>query len=127
MHMMNIQKTVKWFGVLLLILGILGFIPGVVAPGGYLFGVFLVSVLMNLVHIILGLVAIESAMTATAAQRYFRIAGVILAIVAIFGFVSNGTIMTSNTESAILATVFALFALYQGFAPRNTVVSAPVL
>jgi hypothetical protein len=125
--MMNIQKTVKWFGVLLLALGLLGFVPGIVTTGGYLFGVFLVSVLMNLIHIIAGLTGIESAMTPTAAQRYFRIIGVLFAIIAIFGFASNGTLMTTNTASAVLATVFALFALYQGFAARSVAVSAPAL
>jgi hypothetical protein len=127
MHMMNIQKTVKWFGVLLLVLGIIGFIPGIVSTSGLVFGIFLVSVLMNLIHIIAGLVGIESAMTDTAAQRYFRIVGVIFAVIAIFGFVSNGTIMTTNTASSVLAMLFALFALYQGFAPRATVITAPVL
>ncbi len=125
--MMNIQKTVKWFGVLLLVLGIIGFIPGIVSQGGYVFGIFLVSVLMNLIHIITGLVGIESAMTESAALRYFKIVGVLFAVIAIFGFVSNGTIMTTNTASSVLATIFALFALYVGFVPRTAAISAPVL
>lgn len=128
---MNIQKTVKWFGVLLLVLGIVGFIPGIVAAGGLLFGVFLVSILANVIYIVAGLVGIESKMSISAAKRYFKIIGVIFAVLAIFGFVSNGTIMTTNTASSILATVFALFALYVGFRPEMNMsvaeVETPVL
>lgn len=127
LHMMNIQKTAKYFGIVTLILGVIGFIPGVVAQGGFLFGVFLISVLLNIIHIIVGLTGIESAASENLSVRYFRIIGIVFAVLAIFGFISNGTIMTTNTATNVLMTVFALFALYQGFASRSASVSAPVL
>jgi len=38
--MMNTQKAAKWFGYILLIVGILGFIPGVVTGSGLLLWYF---------------------------------------------------------------------------------------
>jgi hypothetical protein len=124
---MNIQKIAKWFGIVVLALGVLGFVPGIVSTGGLLFGVFLVSILINLIHIIAGLVGIESAMTATAAKRYFKIVGVIFAVLSILGFFFNGRVLTANVAGSVLAAVAAIVALYFGFRQEGVVVAAPTM
>ncbi|MEO5646440.1 MAG: DUF4383 domain-containing protein [Candidatus Paceibacterota bacterium] len=119
---MNIQKSVKWYGMVILALGVLGFIPGIVSGTGLLFGIFLVSILANIIHIAGGLVGIESAMSVGAAKLYFKIMGVIFLIVAILGF-ANLT-LTANLATNILHVVLALVALYFGFIPAEE--KAPV-
>ncbi len=119
---MNIQKSVKWYGIVILALGILGFIPGIVSGMGLLFGVFLVSILVNIIHIAGGLVGIESAMSVPAAKLYFKIMGLVFAIVAVLGF--TNIVFTANLAVNILHTVLALVALYFGFMPTEE--KAPV-
>ncbi len=119
---MNIQKSVKWYGIVILALGILGFIPGIVSGMGLLFGVFLVSILVNIIHIAGGLVGIESAMSVPAAKLYFKIIGLVFAIVAVLGF--TNIVFTANLAVNILHTVLALVALYFGFMPTEE--KAPV-
>ena len=118
---MNTQNVAKWFGIVLLIIGILGFIPGVVSGNGLLFGIFQVDVIHNIIHILAGFIGIEVAATLKGSKNYFKIFGIIFGLIAIVGFANNGgvLIMTMNMADNILNVVIALIALYYGFAPEK--------
>ena len=74
------------FGVALVLAGILGFVPGV-TNDGMLLGIFHVNTAHNLVHLISGAVALWAGFTSTAHSRtYFRVFGIIYAVVAALGF-----------------------------------------
>jgi hypothetical protein len=113
------------FGAIFLLIGILGFIPGVTpvsADGdhGRLFGVFAVDTPHNLVHILTGIVAIACGLMSEAASRmYFRIFGIIYALVAVMGFFYGRDplmgFMAHNMPDAILHTAVAIVALFLGF------------
>lgn len=121
MHM-NTQKAAKWFGWVILVVGILGFIPGVVTSSGLLLGIFQVDPLHNLVHIVTGLIALFCMGSFNASKMFFKIFGVIYAIITILGFIGGGMVlgMMMNMADNLLHIVIALFALYYGFRKEGT-------
>lgn len=81
-----VQSIASWTGTAFLVLGILGFIPGVTDgygtllfaghhAGAQLFSVFDVSVLLNLVHVGLGVAGLWLARTRNGARAYLIGAG----------------------------------------------------
>lgn len=117
------------FGVLLMLLGLAGFVPVVTIPTpggeyGLLLGAFAVDPLHNVVHIVTGAVALAAGVKGEDASRmYFRVVGVLYALLAIAGFVVGaGTLlgMAHNVANAFLHLFFALVTLSLGFALRPT-------
>lgn len=119
-----LKRIAVIFGAVLILVGILGFIPGVTptAPDGdygRLFGVFAVDTMHNMVHILTGIVAIACGMMSEAASRnYFRIFGIVYGLVAVLGFVVGKAPlmgMANNIPDAVLHTAIAIVALFLGF------------
>jgi len=114
----------KVFGVIFLLVGILGFVPGV-TNNGHLLGIFHVNAAHNLVHIVTGVAALIAAgISYRAARNYFRIFGLIYGLVAVLGFVTGGTepllgIIANNTADNWLHAVIAAVSLALGFAPEH--------
>lgn len=107
------------FGIIMMIVGILGFIPQA-NPNGLLLGVFHVNAEHNWIHIITGIVSILCGLSSEhAARLYFQIFGIIYALVAILGFFYGNHpilgIVANNLADAILHVIIAVFALYMGF------------
>lgn len=112
-----------WFGIVFLVIGVLGFFPPV-APNGLLFGIFQVGVLHNIVHLLSGGVALAVAASGERASRmYFQIFGAIYAVVALLGFIYGDApllgIMAHNWADVWLHVVIAVVALYLGFGYRR--------
>lgn len=118
-------KTVATvLGVGLLIIGVLGFVPGVTNDNNLVLGLFKVDALHNLVHIVTGILALYAGLTSAAASRmYFQIFGVVYSLVAILGFVySDGKLlglMANNLADTWLHVVIAVLALYLGFGTQE--------
>ena len=86
-------------GVLFLLLGILGFIPGltsslasapmlkVSAGYGYLFGLFPVNLVHNLIHLAIGIVGIVAYGKKSNAQLYARTVAVFFGLIAVLGLI----------------------------------------
>ena len=100
---MNLRTLARVFGIVFIVVGILGFVPGITrmhedaaaeglsvgGPGhGMLLGLFHVNVLHNLVHILFGVGGIVASRTFPAARGYARIVAVAYALLAIMGLVS---------------------------------------
>jgi hypothetical protein len=94
----TLQKVTGLVGAVFLVVGILGFIPGITTHydmmsfAGHhsmakLLGVFNVSVLHNLVHLAFGVVGLAAARSAGAARSYLIGGGVIYLILWIYGLV----------------------------------------
>ena len=116
-------KTWAWvFAVVFLVIGILGFIPGVTTDGELL-GIFHVDGVHNVVHLLTGIIAAIVAVGSTDAQRkFFQIFGVIYAVVTVIGFVQGDTVLglfAVNMADNVLHLVVAVVALYFGFAGRR--------
>lgn len=127
-----ITKFANIFGIVLLLVGILGFIPGITTEDGLLLGIFQTDGLHNIVHLVTGAIGIWAAKNgAKAAKMYFQIFGVVYALITILGFFSSdGTILgliTNNTADTILHLVIAVVALYFGFASKEDTMAAPAM
>lgn len=91
-----VQVAAMVVSVVFLLVGILGFIPGVTTNydqlglAGYgstalLLGLFMVSVLHNLVHLAFGVVGLVMARTATGARNYLVGGGIVYAVLWLYG------------------------------------------
>jgi type III secretory pathway component EscU len=121
---MNTQKAAKWFGWIILLIGILGFIPGVVTPDGLLFGIFAVNPIHNIIHILTGLLALFSASSFTATKSFFKIFGVIYLLITLLGLFSGSILglFAVNMADNLLHVVITLVALYYGFRKEGAMV-----
>ena len=125
-----IKMMANVFGVVFLLVGILGFVPGI-TQNGHLLGIFHVNTAHNLVHIASGIAALIAAgMSAQAARTYFRIFGAIYGLVAVLGFVTGGTdpllgIIANNPADNWLHLAIAVVSLALGFAPQHLEQRAP--
>lgn len=113
------KKLTQVMGIVLVIIGILGFIPGVTTDG-LLFGTFSVNAAWNIMYIIIGLIGLYVSMSAPASSKmYLQIFGVIFAIWAILGFVYGDSLIlgfiANNSADNWLHVVIALVSLYGGF------------
>jgi hypothetical protein len=107
------------FGIVFLLVGVLGFVPGS-TTGEMPLGIFHVNAVHNIVHVLSGAVALISGLMSTAAARmYFRVFGIVYALVAILGFlIGNGLLLgliSNNMADTWLHVVIALVALALGF------------
>ncbi|WP_411732876.1 DUF4383 domain-containing protein [Paeniglutamicibacter sp.] len=94
----NVQKATLAVGAVFLLVGILGFIPGVTTnydqlsfashhSEALLLGVFQVSILHNIVHLLFGIGGIALARTRGSARNYLLWGGVIYLVLWIYGLV----------------------------------------
>lgn len=92
----NVQKAALAFGVVFLLVGILGFIPGITTnyetmsfaghdSEAMLLGVFQVSVLHNIVHLLFGVVGLAVARTAAGSRNYLIWGGVVYLVLWLYG------------------------------------------
>ena len=113
-----LKKAAMTFGVVLTIVGILGFIPSLLTDGK-LFNLFQVNHLDAIVWLVVGLIGLYSAMSASMAKTYFAVFGVIYALWAILGFVYGSNeilgILANNMADTWLYVVLAVIALIFGF------------
>lgn len=93
-----VQTASLVLGAVFLLVGILGFLPGVTSnldqlagaghdSGAMLMGLFQVSVLHNIVHVVFGVAGITSARLASAAEIYLLLGGFIYLGLWVFGLV----------------------------------------
>jgi hypothetical protein len=119
---MSLKKIAVVFGVIFVIVGVLGWVP-VLNPGGKLLGLFDVNTAHNLVHLATGIIAILVGMASDKASKtFFQVFGVIYALVAVLGFYSGDQpllgIVANNSADAVLHVVIAVITLYLGFGMR---------
>lgn len=120
-------QTLVWvFGVVLTLIGILGFVPGVTS-NDMLLGLFMVGGLHNLIHLVTGLAALAAAWGMYSSRMYFQVFGVIYAVVTVVGFVQGSTVLgviSVNMMDNLLHLVIAAVALYAGFMMKEQMASA---
>ena len=120
---MTLKNIAMIFGIVLVLVGVLGWIPAL-SPGGKLLGLFDVNSAHNLVHLVTGIVAIVASMASESASRlFFRIFGIVYALVAVLGFYYGDQpllgIVSSNAADSALHVVIAVVALYLGFGMKS--------
>lgn len=91
-----VQDAAKWVGVAFLAVGVLGFIPGITTDYGsmefagheseaMLLGIFQVSILHNIVHLLFGVAGLAMAKTFSGARTYLVAGGAIYLVLWIYG------------------------------------------
>lgn len=113
-----IRKLAILFGVVFVAVGLLGFVPGITTDGKLL-GIFQVSTLHNIIHLLSGIAALIAAGNEAYARLYFRIFGVVYGLVAIIGWLQGTTVLgliDVNVADNVLHTVLAIAILAVGFA-----------
>jgi hypothetical protein len=112
------------FGIVFLGVGILGFVPGV-TTNDMLLGIFMVNAAHSVVHIASGIIFLIAGMASAGASRlWFRIFGLIYALVAILGFMTpNGMLLgmiSNNMADTWLHVILAVAMLFLGFVVKDT-------
>lgn len=106
------------FGVVFIIVGVLGFVPSF-SSGGLTLGVLSIDAMFAAVYIVSGILALLAAWSsAQHAMLYFKVFGIVFAIATVAGFIEGDTVlglMTVNTADNVLDLVIAAIALWAGF------------
>lgn len=101
-----VQRAASTVGVVFLLVGLLGFIPGITSSydqmmvaghesGALLLGVFQVSILHNAVHLLFGIAGLAFARTARTARSYLIGGGVIYLVLWLYGIILDPTSTTN--------------------------------
>lgn len=94
----NLQKAAQAVGAVFLLVGILGFIPGITSnydtlsfaghdSGALLLGIFQVSVLHNIVHLLFGAAGLILSRTNAQARNFLLYGGVIYLVLWLYGLI----------------------------------------
>jgi hypothetical protein len=117
------QTLALLFGVAFLAAGVLGFIPGITQDlrdikfagkdsPAELLGIFKVSILHNIVHLLFGVAGIALSRTTANAKMYLLYSGVIYVVLTVFGlFVDSGddaNFIPVNSAGTVLHLVLAV-------------------
>ena len=115
-----VSTFARVFGVIFVLVGVLGFVPAATTDG-MLLGLFPVNTVHNIVHILLGLWGLLAGGTATSAIGYFKALTVIYALLAVLGLIPATQdlfgLAPIHGNNVWLHGVLALAAAYFGFGP----------
>jgi hypothetical protein len=112
-------------GIVFLVAGVLGFIPGMTGGREYLLGIFAVDTVHNLINLVIGALGIV-AYYWDRARLYCQGLGIVCLLIGILGFIpallfGNGMLLGLfhvNLADNVLYLVVGAVAAYLGFAPR---------
>lgn len=117
-----LRTIAKVFGVVLLAVGVLGFVPAF-TPDSKVLGIFEVNAVHNLIHLLSGAVALAAGFSSAKASRmYFQVFGVVYALVTLLGvFYGDRAILgivAHNMADVLLHVLISGAALYLGFGTK---------
>lgn len=125
-----VQTAALAVGVVFLIVGILGFVPGITTnydtmtfagheSGALLLGIFEVSILHNIVHLLFGVAGVAMARTVGAARSYLIGGGIIYLVLWLYGLVidkdSSANFVPVNSADDWLHFVLGAAMIALGF------------
>jgi hypothetical protein len=121
-----IQSIAALVGAVFLLVGILGFIPGITThygdmsfaghgSGAKLLGIFQVSILHNIVHLLFGVVGLAMAKSVDGARTFLIGGGVIYLVLWLLGIVGGGDWIPVNTADNWLHFVLGAGMIGLGF------------
>jgi len=118
-----LAKVAKIWGALFIVVGILGFVPGI-TPNGHLLGIFHVNGPHNWVHLLTGIVALWCGYSSNHSSKvYFLVFGVIYGLVAIIGFAAGTRplfgLIANNLADAWLHVGIAVASIAIGLYPEE--------
>ena len=126
-----VQKAALGVGVVFLLVGVLGFIPGITTnydtmsfashhSEAKLLGLFQVSILHNIVHLLFGVAGVALARTIGGARKYLVVGGIIYLVLFLYGLIvgqnSAANFVPVNTADDILHLLLGLGMIGLGVA-----------
>ena len=122
MERSNLQTAAMLLGVVFLVVGIAGFIPGITTdyerlgefgePGAKVLGIFAVNWLHNLAHLAFGVAGVVLARTLAGARAFLIVGGAIYLVLWLYGLViaedSAANIIAQNTADTWLHFVLGV-------------------
>ncbi|HEX6760769.1 MAG TPA: DUF4383 domain-containing protein [Propionibacteriaceae bacterium] len=127
----HVQKAAAIVGVVFLLVGVLGFIPGITTnfddlsfaghqSDARLFGLFQVSILHNIVHLLFGIAGLALARTAAQARAYLVFGGAIYLVLFVYGLIvgqeSAANFVPMNTADDFLHLILGIGMIGLGLA-----------
>jgi hypothetical protein len=127
----TIQKAAVAVGVVFLLVGVLGFVPGITSnydslmlatheSDAQLLGLFQVSVLHNIVHLLFGVWGLIAARTASGSRTFLVVGGIIYLVLFLYGLVvpqnSDANFVPVNGADDILHLLLAVAMIGLGLA-----------
>ena len=123
---MSVQRVAQVFGVVFLLVGLLGLVTTPLnLTGGMLLGLFPVNVLHNLVHLAFGVWGLVAGRDPAGAKTYCQVSGVIYLVLTLLAVVTPTTFGLIPIGShdiwlhAILGCVLVIFGFGVGRAPAR--------
>jgi len=115
-----VKSAAILFGVVFLLIGIVGYVPAATPANGMLLRIFHVNTAHNIVHLASGVVFLLCGIAgAGPSQTFFKIFGIIYGLVAVLGFYYGDNallgIVANNTADTWLHVVLAVVMLFLGF------------
>lgn len=126
-----VRRVAVAVAVLLLVIGVLGFVPGVTSDldqlkfagqrsDAQLFGVFAVSALINVLHLSLGVIGLFSARTNNGASLFLVVGGIALGVLVVYGGLvgedSSLNVLSFNVASTRMHLALGLLMIVLGVA-----------
>ena len=118
---MIVQRGARLVGIVLVLAGILGFVPGVV-KGGSLLGIFKVNALHNAVHLLFGAWGLAASRTSGGARVYGQLGGILYIALAVLGWISPnflGLVPLGGADVWLHAFLGSVLC-YLGFKAKDT-------
>jgi len=127
----TVQKVAGLVGVVFLVVGVAGFIPGITThygdmtfaghdSGAKLLGIFAVSVLHNVVHLLFGIAGLALARTYAGAKNFLIVGGAVYLVLWLYGLIidktSNANFVPLNTADNWLHFVLGVGMIALGVA-----------
>ncbi|MBT2421873.1 DUF4383 domain-containing protein [Streptomyces sp. ISL-22] len=124
-----VQQAALLVGAVFLLVGILGFIPGITTnydtmefashdSGAELLGIFQVSILHNLVHLLFGVVGLAMSRTAPGARTFLLVGGAVYLVLWLYGLIvghdSDANFVPLNTADDWLHFVLGISMIALG-------------
>src|SRR5215213_2233711 len=125
----NVQKAALAVGIVFLLVGVLGFIPGITTnydqlefasadSEAMLLGVFQVSILHNIVHLLFGALGLVMARSASGARTYLVFGGIVYLVLFLYGLLvgqdSAANFVPVNTADDILHLLLGIGMILLG-------------
>lgn len=132
---MNRRTFALIFGIVFLVIGAGGFVPGILQPGvpeadlsmthgyGHMFGLFPVNTPHNIVHLVFGLWGVAAYKSHAGARAYFRVVAMIYGLLTVLGLLeptrTTFGLVPIYGNDVWLHALLALVAVYFGWINRD--------
>jgi len=112
----TLRSVTLLLGIVFLVLGIGAYVP-LLAKDGMVFGFFAVDTMHNIIHLVVGAIGVYACTREDYAKLFYRVFGVIFAVIAILGFWKGADLYMIHPNSAdnFFHLIVGIVGLYYGY------------